>query len=111
MSRRESAVAQLFLLGGFELLHFMKTSRLIVWPAILAVAGLAYWLAIPNPPASQGRIRVEDDTAQISAAHPVSSYDYYSIPQNRTPEVAVPLLVDVRDFHLPLNSEWGRKYD
>jgi hypothetical protein len=69
----------------------MKTSRLIIWPAILAVAGLFCWLAIQPSQVSPARIRVENDTAQVLAARPVSSYDYYFIPQNRTPEVAVRL--------------------
>jgi hypothetical protein len=69
----------------------MKTSRLIIWPAILAVASLLCWLAIQPPQISSARIHVESDTAQISAAQPVSSFDYYFIPQNRTPEVAVVL--------------------
>jgi hypothetical protein len=79
------------LLGGIERFDFMRTSRLIIWPAILAVAGLFCWLAIQPSQVSPARIRVENDTAQISAAHSVCSYDYYFIPQNRTPEVAVHL--------------------
>ena len=84
-------MAQLFSLGGTERFDFMKTPRLIIWPTILAVAGLAYWLATPEPPAPQARIKIENDTARISAAHPLSSYDYYFIPQNRTLEIAVRL--------------------
>jgi hypothetical protein len=74
---------------------FMKTSRHIIWPAILAVAGLFCWLAIPQP----------------QDLHSTSSYDYYYIPQNRTPEVSVSLRVEARDLSLPLNSAWGRKYE
>jgi len=86
-----AAVAQLWSLSGIERFDFMKTQRLITWSAILAVAGLAYWLVIPEPPAPLARVKVEGDTAQISAAHSVCNYDYYFIPQNRTPEVAVRL--------------------
>ncbi len=84
-------MAQLFSLGGIERFDFMKTSRLIVWPAILVVAGLLCWLAIQPSQVSSARIRIESDTAQISAAHSVCSFDYYFIPQNRTPEITVSL--------------------
>jgi hypothetical protein len=70
---------------------FMKTSRLTIWPVIVVVAGFIGWLAIQKPQVSPARIRVEGDTAQISAPHSVSSYDYYFIPQNRTPEISVTL--------------------
>lgn len=76
---------------------FMKTSRLIVWPAILVVAGLLCWLGIQRPPASRIRVHVENDNdtpAQTSAAHPISSYDYYFIAQNRSPEVVVTLKLE-----------------
>ena len=84
-------MAQLFSLGGIERFDFMKTQRLITWSAILAVAGLAYWLVIPEPAAPLARIKDEGDTAQVSVAHSVCSYDHYFIPENRTPEVAVRL--------------------
>jgi hypothetical protein len=89
--RHSSHVAQLFSLGGIERFDFMKTSRLIIWPAILVVAGLFCWLAIQPPQVSPARIRVENDSAQISAARAVSYYDYTYIPQNRTPEISVAL--------------------
>jgi hypothetical protein len=99
------------LLASFERLCFMKKSRLIVWPAIGAVAGLAYWLTIPEPPTPRARIKIEVDTAQISAADSVSSYDQHLTPQNQTPEITVPLNVGISDFGLKLNSPWGRKYN
>jgi hypothetical protein len=70
----------------------MKTARLIILPVVLVVSG-TYWLAIPEPsaPPPKARIKVENDRTQISAAPPVCSYDYYFIPQNRTPEISVPL--------------------
>ena len=93
----------------------MKAPRMI-WPVLLLVTGFACYLSwLPVPPqAPQARIRVEEDnvsTVQTSTAHPVSSYDYYYIPQNRTPEVAVTLKVEFRDLSRPLNSTWGRKYE
>jgi hypothetical protein len=69
----------------------MKTSRLIIWPAILFVAALFCWMAIQPSQVSPARIHVENDPAQILAVHSVCSYDYYFIPQNRTPVVAVRL--------------------
>ena len=78
-------------IGVIERFDFMKTPRLIIWPLLLTVAGLAYWLAISEPSASQARIIVENDTEQTSAAHPVYGYDYYFIPQNRPPEISVAL--------------------
>jgi len=88
----------------------MKTSRLIVWPAILVVAGLFCWLGIQQPSVSRILVHVENDNdtpAQAAAAHPISSYDYYFIPQNRSPEVVVTLKLVSKDLSLPLNSPWG----
>ena len=84
-------MAQLFSLGVIERFDFMKTPRHIIWPAILAVAGLAYWLTITETAAPQARIKIESDAAQIPTARPVYCYDYYFIAQNRTPEITVAL--------------------
>jgi hypothetical protein len=91
----------------------MKTLRLIIWPAILVVAGLFCWLTIQRPPASRILVHVEsanDSPAQASAAHPISSYDYYFIPQNRSPEVAIMLKLESKDLSPLLNTPWGTKY-
>jgi len=68
------------------------------------------WLTIPAPPAPQARIRVERDTVQISVhiQLPVT----ITILSHKTGRQRLgSIKVDVRDFHLPLNSGWGRKYD
>jgi hypothetical protein len=73
--------------------NVMKTPTVIWLVLLITVAGFVCWLsrlAIPL----QARIMVENDRdipAQALAAHPVPSCDYYFIPQNKTPEVAITL--------------------
>jgi len=92
----------------------MKTLRLIILPAILVVAGLLFWLTIQRPPASRILVHVEKDNdtpAQPTGSRSISSYDYYFIPQNRSPEFVVTQKLESKDLSLPLHSPWGTKYE
>ena len=87
--RHSSHVAQLFSLGDIERFDFMKTPR-IIWPVLLLVTGLIFWLSVPSAP--QARIRVEGDVTDIAsttAASQCSSYDPYFIPENRCDRIFI----------------------
>jgi hypothetical protein len=74
----------------------MKASR-ITWPVLLIVTGficLFSWLEIPQQ-ASQARIKVENDVADISgisgqASASYSSYDPYFINVNDFRQILIP---------------------
>jgi hypothetical protein len=69
----------------------MKTPRLIL-PVLLVVTGFTCWLswlAIP-PQASQARIRVESDLADIRGTPSTGLYDSYFIPENNFTKILIP---------------------
>jgi uncharacterized protein involved in exopolysaccharide biosynthesis len=71
----------------------MKASR-IIWPVLLIATGftcLFSWLAIPQP-ASQARIKVENDVIDIPGTPAASKYvglDPYFIAENRCDRIFI----------------------
>jgi hypothetical protein len=70
-------------------------ARGIIWPALLAAAGLTCWfseLAIPQGP--RAWIKVENDVADIHqvTATSCTDYDPYFIPENRCDVIYIPAI-------------------
>jgi len=66
----------------------MKAPR-IIWPVLLAITGLTFWLTIPQPP--RARIRIEPDVvSDVSVSGATTTYDPYFVHENHLANILIP---------------------